>query len=76
MASDIAVRMAVEGALGALTRRQRMVLVLRVFDDMTEAQVADVMNCAVGTVKSTTSRALAKLREDPRMTGLMEREAR
>ena len=41
-------------------------LVLRVFDDLPEAQVAQVLNCAVGTVKSTMAKALAKLREDPR----------
>jgi DNA-directed RNA polymerase specialized sigma24 family protein len=37
-------------------------LVLRYFDDLTEAQTADAMGCAVGTVKSTVSAALARLR--------------
>ena len=61
---------------GARRRSPRAVLVLRVFDDLPESQVAQVMNCAVGTVKSTMARALAKLREDPRLAELMEQEAR
>jgi len=68
--------MAVRDALGSLTRRQRAVLVLRVFDDLSEAQVADLLNCPLGTVKSAMSRALATLREDPRLAELMERKAR
>lgn len=75
MAAEVAVRMAVRHALGSLTDRQRAVLVLRVFDDLSEAQVAQVLDCAIGTVKSTMSRALAKLRQDPRLAELMEREA-
>ena len=51
-------------------------LVLRVYDDLSEAQVAQVLDCAVGTVKSTMARAVAKLREDPRLAELMDREAR
>jgi RNA polymerase sigma factor (sigma-70 family) len=68
-------RLAVQSALRSLTARQRAVLVLRVFDDLSEAQVAQVLDCAVGTVKSTMAHALARLREDPRLTGLMDREA-
>jgi RNA polymerase sigma-70 factor (sigma-E family) len=48
--------------LGRLSKRQRAVIVLRYFEDMTEAQTADVLNCSVGTVKSQASRALATLR--------------
>jgi RNA polymerase sigma factor (sigma-70 family) len=66
----------VDSALGTLTDRQRAVLVLRVFDDLSEAQVAQVLNCALGTVKSTMARAVARLREDPQMAELMEREVR
>jgi RNA polymerase sigma-70 factor (sigma-E family) len=49
-------------ALGKLAPRQRAALVLRYFDDLSEAQVAEAMGCSVGTVKSTTARALERLR--------------
>jgi DNA-directed RNA polymerase specialized sigma24 family protein len=52
------------------------VLVLRVFDDLSEAQVAQILGCAVGTVKSTMARATARLRHDPRLTELLDRQAR
>ena len=50
-------------ALAQLTPRQRAVLVLRYFNDLTEAQVAEVLGCSPGTVKSNASRGLARLRE-------------
>ena len=49
--------------LGQLHERQRAVLVLRYFNDLTEAQVAEVLGCSPGTVKSSASRGLARLRE-------------
>ncbi|WP_245155826.1 SigE family RNA polymerase sigma factor [Nocardioides sp. 503] len=52
-------------AMERLPRRQRAVVVLRYFEDLTEAQTADLMSCSVGTVKSQLSKALAKLRIDP-----------
>lgn len=76
VATDVAMRMALREVLASLTGRQRAVLVLRVYDDLPEAQVADMLNCSVGTVKSAMSRALARLRDDPRLAELMEREAR
>lgn len=48
--------------LAALPRQQRAVLVLRFYADLSEAQVADVLGCSIGTVKSNGSRAMAKLR--------------
>jgi RNA polymerase sigma-70 factor (sigma-E family) len=51
-------------ALGRLPRRQRAVLVLRYFEDLSEQEIADALGCSVGTVKSQASRAMAKLRLD------------
>jgi RNA polymerase sigma-70 factor (sigma-E family) len=50
-------------ALGRLPPRQRAVLVLRYFHDLTEAQTAEVLGCPPGTVKSNAARGLARLRE-------------
>jgi RNA polymerase sigma-70 factor (sigma-E family) len=48
----------------ALPPRQRTVIVLRYYEDMSEAQIAGLMGSSVGTVKSQASRALASLRRD------------
>ena len=50
------------GALGALTARQRAIILLRYWEDLPEADVAEILGCSVGTVKSTASRSLARLR--------------
>ncbi|MEU6531652.1 SigE family RNA polymerase sigma factor [Streptomyces sp. NPDC046928] len=55
-------RLLMRGALARLTPRQRTVLVLRYFEDLPEADVARVLGCSVGTVRSTTHRSLARLR--------------
>ena len=52
-------------AMERLPRRQRAVVVLRYFEDLTEVQTAQVLGCSVGTVKSQASKAFAKLRIDP-----------
>ncbi|MBT2410022.1 SigE family RNA polymerase sigma factor [Streptomyces sp. ISL-12] len=55
-------RLVMRGALARLTARQRTVLVLRYFEDLPEADVARLLGCSVGTVRSTTHRSLARLR--------------
>jgi RNA polymerase sigma factor (sigma-70 family) len=62
-------RAALAAALGRLPRRQRITIVLRFHEDMTEAAVAAAMHCSIGTVKSQTAKALARLRTDPALTG-------
>lgn len=60
-------------AVQTLPRKARAVLVLRYYEELTEAETAEVLGIAVGTVKSQTSRALATLRDrvaDDRTIGL------
>ncbi|CAA9237502.1 MAG: Putative RNA polymerase sigma factor [uncultured Corynebacteriales bacterium] len=52
----------VVAALRALPPRQRAAVVLRYYDDLSEAETARVLGCSVGTVKSQTARGLDKLR--------------
>ena len=52
----------VYAALARLTRKQRAVLVLRYFEDLTEQQTADILGVSLGTVKSQSAAALARLR--------------
>ncbi|MFG2449067.1 SigE family RNA polymerase sigma factor [Streptomyces sp. M41(2017)] len=61
-ASAAELRLVMRGALARLTARQRAVLVLRYFEDLPEADVARILGCSVGTVRSTTHRSLARLR--------------
>lgn len=70
---DPAVRLSLEEALRALTARQRTVLVLRYFEDLTEARTAEVLGIGLGTVKSTGRDALARLRATaPHLQDLLE----
>lgn len=55
-------RHAIVDALLTLPRRTRAVVVLRYWDDLSEAETAAVLGCSVGTVKSQASRGLARLR--------------
>lgn len=56
-------RQALLAALGGLPARQRAVIVLRFYEDLTEAATADALGMRIGTVKSQTSRALERLRK-------------
>jgi RNA polymerase sigma-70 factor (sigma-E family) len=49
-------------ALAELPSGRRAAVVLRYFEELSEAETADALNCSIGTVKSQTSRALASLR--------------
>ncbi|MFH9723862.1 SigE family RNA polymerase sigma factor [Streptomyces sp. NPDC017254] len=54
-------------ALADLTPRQRAVMVLRYWEDLTELEIASVLNCSIGTVKTHARRGLAALRAHPRL---------
>ncbi len=64
-ASAYDARDALLAALAGLSRRQRAVVVLRYFEDLSEAEIARTLGCSTGTVKSAASRAMAKLRAHP-----------
>jgi RNA polymerase sigma-70 factor (sigma-E family) len=56
----------------ALPARQRAVIVLRYYEDLSEAQIADVLGCAPGTVKSQSSAAIGALRRALAAAGIGE----
>ncbi|TDC36772.1 SigE family RNA polymerase sigma factor [Micromonospora sp. 15K316] len=62
VADAVATRRWLFAILGTLSPRERAIVVLRYYFDLPEAQVADELGVSVGTVKSTSSRALEKLR--------------
>jgi RNA polymerase sigma-70 factor (sigma-E family) len=56
-------------ALGKLSERQRAAIVLRFYEDLSEVQVAEILRCRPGTVKSLVSRGLERLRTEMRGEG-------
>ncbi|MDT3398642.1 SigE family RNA polymerase sigma factor [Streptomyces sp. B1866] len=64
-AEQAALRDAMWRAVTRLPARQRAMVILRYYEDLSEAQTAAVLGVTIGTVKSAVSRALGKLREDP-----------
>jgi RNA polymerase sigma-70 factor (sigma-E family) len=57
-------RDALWAALGSLSDRQRAAIVLRYYEDLPDARIAEILGCRVGTVKSLVSRGLEALREE------------
>ncbi len=66
-ATEVVGRDAVQRSLAALTTRERAVVVLRYYEDLSEAEIAHTLGIAPGTVKSTCARALGKLRISPEL---------
>ncbi|MGW4158898.1 SigE family RNA polymerase sigma factor [Streptomyces sp. NPDC004788] len=61
-------RTALMGALADLPARQRAVMVLRYWEDLSEQEIATVLDCSIGTVKTHARRGLAALRNHPGLT--------
>jgi RNA polymerase sigma-70 factor (sigma-E family) len=61
--------------LATLPRQQRAVLVLRLFEDLTDDEIADALGCRPATVRAYAARALASLREHPALAELNPRSA-
>ncbi|MEU4218849.1 SigE family RNA polymerase sigma factor [Actinoplanes sp. NPDC026623] len=61
-AEHTVLRLSLLSALSRLTAKQRAVIVLRFYDDLTEVQAAETLGVSVGTVKSQTAKALERLR--------------
>jgi RNA polymerase sigma-70 factor (sigma-E family) len=59
-------RDAIRWELARLPRRQRAVLVLRYYEQLTDSEIAEVLGCPTGTVRSHASRALSALRVEVR----------
>jgi RNA polymerase sigma-70 factor (sigma-E family) len=75
LAEAVVRRTEVERALANLTAKQRSVLVLRFFDDLSEAQAAQILGVSIGTVKSQTHDALRRLRAQLAEYGTVGTEA-
>lgn len=71
-AADVDRRLALTRALRELPPQQRAAIVLRYFQDLSLEQTAAALGCTVGTAKSQTSRALAKLRRSVHLLELLQ----
>lgn len=70
---DVPTRVTMRRALARLTPKQRAVLVLRYYEDLSESQVAQLLNVTVGTVRSQTRSALDRLKATaPELADLLE----
>lgn len=74
-AAGVEARLALRDALLALPPRMRAVLVLRYLEDLPETQVAEILGCSVGTVRSQNHKAVARLRLALPALGLTSTEA-
>lgn len=72
--SGVEARLVLQAALADLPDRQRAVLALRFFADLSEANTAAALGCSTGAVKTHTSRALSRLRAHPQLVGLLREE--
>ena len=67
-------RLSLQQALRALPPGKRAVLALRYFEDLPETQVASILGCSVGTVRSQTYKALTQLQAAQASAGLTSTE--
>jgi RNA polymerase sigma factor (sigma-70 family) len=66
--TELATKELMRSALLALPERQRCAIVLRYYEDLPDAEIADLLRCRPGTVRSLISRGLAVLRGVPEVT--------
>jgi RNA polymerase sigma-70 factor (sigma-E family) len=74
--ADLDERSVMVTALAILPPRQRAVIVLRFYEDLTESQIAELLGCALGTVKSQTAKALGTLRSSGVLLSAEQAEVR
>ncbi|MDQ0380600.1 SigE family RNA polymerase sigma factor [Amycolatopsis thermophila] len=74
-AEHFAERDAMRSRIAALPRKQRAAIVLRFYSDCTDAEIAEVLGCSAGTVRSHISRALSTLRTAERSRRVSVTEA-
>ena len=73
MLGELDARDLVWRAMARLPRRQRAVLILRYYRAVPDTEIADLLGCTQGTVRSLASRAFARLRQDPDLAAVDDR---